>query len=95
MGRLPFRTGEDQDCALHTGNGLFIASCPGRHFVLNAAELLRTGNRGVVDFGTGSVLSSVEDGVGSEMVSIVDSTERVISIIVPRHPEDLAWSSRD
>ena len=49
----------------------------------------------MVDFGTGSVLSSVEDGVGSEMVSIVDSTERVISIIVPRHPEDLAWSSRD
>ena len=59
MDRLQIGARQDKDCQLQAGNGVIVINCPERHFIHNAAEFLRTGNRGIVDFGADGALSSV------------------------------------
>jgi hypothetical protein len=69
---------------MKAGNGLMVINCPKRHFIYNAAEFIRSGNRGLTDFGADHRLASVQNSIGEETVTIVDEDLRLITAVGPR-----------
>ena len=72
-----------------------VINCAKRHFIYNAAEFIRTGNRGLTDFGADHRLASVQNSIGEETVTIVDAALNLISAVGPRDPKKLPAGQRD